>query len=136
MQALDDCLMLDFLPSSREERARTHALRPVVKRVHRCDEAVVAELERDDDTYAEGCPFPIVWFRFADAAELERRRAGTGERELGEWKYELRCPRSTTCLILKVVAPEDRMEAMGDDHDQPNIDVAFCGAHGLVVGTP
>ena len=36
-------------------------------------------------------------------------------------------------LGIKVVAPEDRMEAMGDDHDQPNGDLEFCGAHGLLV---
>ena len=126
MQALDDCLTLDYLPTSRQERSQMHTLRPVVKHVHYSDEAVVAELERDDDMYPEGCPFPMLWFRFASAAELSSP-------ERGECKYELRCPRSTQCLIVKLVAPEDRMEAMGDDHDQPNVDVEYIGAHGLVI---
>ena len=35
--------------------------------------------------------------------------------------------------MVKLVAPDNRMEAMGDDHEEPNIDIEYCGAYGQMI---
>eukprot|EP00908_Phaeocystis_cordata_P019163 Transcript_30663.p1 GENE.Transcript_30663~~Transcript_30663.p1 ORF type:complete len:600 (+),score=210.35 Transcript_30663:47-1801(+) len=79
----------------------------------------------------EGGPFPILWFRF-DAIDDSRE----GSEQLnprGEFRYELAQPRALRYLLCKLISPEDRMEAMQDDHAQPNIDLEFCGMDGWTV---
>ena len=47
--------------------------------------------------------------------------------------FTLRQPRSAAVLLAKLIAPENRMEALGDDHQQPNIDLEYVGARGLAL---
>ena len=60
-----------------------------------------------------------------------RRQADSEWCEAGKWSYELAQPRSTRFLLVRVVTAEDRMEAMGDEHEHTNIDLEYCGAHGV-----
>jgi len=88
-------------------------------------------------TTPRGGAFPIIWFRFTStlAAAAARKAATPGWREQGAFEYRLQQPRCTSFLLVKIVAPENRMEAMyvcrkvknsqamGDEHMQPNIDL-------------
>ena len=66
------------------------------------DEGVYIEFPRAPDS-ADG-PFPLCWFRFdrvdANASPLPR----------GELRCELTRPRSLRYLLVRLIAPEDRME--------------------------
>lgn len=152
MRALEEVLELADLPTSSRERAERGArarLLPIVRRVIQTEEAIVAELEREDneDGGAEdsggaevgggpfGGPFPICFWQFTMSAEeaQARREAEPAYRETGGFVLELEQPRATAFLLIKIGAPENRMQVMGDDHEQPNIDFEFCGGHGWVV---
>ena len=132
MRALDDVLSLSQLPVSRRDAAANASLLPVVKCVHRSEEVLVAELERDEEAYGDG-PFPMLFFSFTLSVADARAKAQEQPawRETGVFEYALRQPRSTRWLMIKVVCSEDRMHAMGDDHDEPNIDLEYCGARGM-----
>ena len=132
MLALNDCLSLDVFPESAQEAAAAGSSLPVIRDVITTDEAVICEFERNiNDT--EGGAFPIIWFRFTStlAAAAARKAATPGWREQGAFEYRLQQPRCTSFLLVKIVAPENRMEAMGDEHMQPNIDLQYCGARGI-----
>ena len=82
------------------------------------------EGEDEDD---EPRVFPIAWFRFHSADEASNLRPGIPES--GRMHVALRQPRCTGMVLAKLVAPENRMEMMHDDHAEPNIDLEF-GAFG------
>ena len=76
--------------------------------------------------------FPIAFFRFSHTLELAQARQARerGWKETGWLRSSLKQPRCTGMLIAKLVAPENRMEAMEDDHAEPNIDLEYLGASG------
>ena len=63
----------------------------------------------------------------------QRRQANPHWRESGELLCNLLQPRCTGMLLAKLVAPENRMQMMHDDHADPNVDLEFCGAAGHVL---
>jgi len=67
------------------------------------------------------------------AAAHERSAADASWHERGSFEYRLAQPRSTHFLLVKLVAPENRMSVVGDDHDQPNVDFEACLAWGHLV---
>ena len=78
-----------------------------------------AEAEGDGDGV-----FPICWFRF-DSVDQSATLQPTGE-----LRVKLHQPRSLRYLLMLLITPEDRMEAMDDDHPDPNIDLEYCGLSG------
>ena len=73
-------------------------------------------------------------FQFLNADQARaKEEADPSWKELGAWTLTLAQPRSLRYLGVRIVAPENRMAAMGDDHEQPNIDLEFCGGRGLIV---
>ena len=107
------------------------ALPPCIA-VHEGAEATVVEFSTEASF---GDVYPIAWFRFHMGVDeaVERQQREPGWRETGEVVYALRQPRTTCMLIAKLVAAEDRMLAMNDDHDEPNVDLEYIGATGHLV---
>ena len=140
------------LPRSRDEALRTGSALPYVTCVHSLDEGEVAELggpvgmvgmvgtggggggeggggdEGGNDDGSEEATvssvFPIAFFRFSHTLADAQARAARerGWKETGWLRTSLRQPRCTGMLIAKLIAPENRMEAMEDDHAEPNIE--------------
>ena len=152
VRALDDITDLAQLPRSRDEALRTGSALPYVTCVHSLDEGEVAELggpvgmvgmvgtggggggeggggdEGGNDDGSEEATvssvFPIAFFRFSHTLADAQARAARerGWKETGWLRTSLRQPRCTGMLIAKLIAPENRMEAMEDDHAEPNIE--------------
>ena len=50
----------------------------------------------------------------------------------GMWECALTQPRCTGMLLGRIVSAENRMREMSDDHEQPNIDLEYLGARGIL----
>ncbi|KAL1521387.1 hypothetical protein AB1Y20_021053 [Prymnesium parvum] len=72
--------------------------------------------------------FPILWFRFDEIP-----MGSFGSTEMGSLQCNLRQRRSLRYLMVLLIDSENRMQAMGDDHSDTNIDIEFCGVHGWHV---